>query len=212
MNRRGLTLIELLVSMGILVVILVLVFAGWGSSRAKAAESSSLQSLRQLALAAELYRADSGEYPVSARFLVAQGRISREQVSFSQDQTPAGMAELVATDAYRGLTREAPPLSYRLTPSGFLEWAVQNHVQRFSEQAPDGGWLVDLSVSELPHPGNPLIFSRGFYRRLLYDGSVQRFPHKDTIQDESGQVGRTPSLLFFTETEEYRNWTESRER
>jgi hypothetical protein len=99
-----------------------------------------------------------------------------------------------------------------MTPTGFLEWGVQHFPRQFSERAPDGGWLVDLSVSELPHPGTPLLFSKGFYRRLLYDGSVQRFPHIDTEQDATGVGGRAPSLLFFTETEEYAAWKAQLER
>lgn len=212
MNQRGLTLIELLVSLGILIALLILVFSVWGSGRAKATESSSLQSLRQLGQAAEMYRSDFGEYPLSPSILVLRGRVDSRLLGFARDPFPQGLAEEVVRDKYRGMARGAPQLPYKMTPTGFLEWSVQADCRRLSEQAPDGGWLVDLSISELSLPGNPLIFSKGFYRRLLYDGSVQRFPHKDTIQDESGQGGRTPSLLFFTETEEYKNWTEQRGR
>jgi len=211
-SRLGFTLFELLVVIGVIMILASLVFVGFSRSKSSAQDSSARQSLRQLGQAAEMYRSDFGEYPLSPSVLVLRGQVDSRLLGFARDPFPQGLAEEVVRDSYRGMARGAPQLPYKMTPTGFLEWSVQANCRRFSEQAPDGGWLVDLSISELSLPGNPLIFSKGFYRRLLYDGSVQRFPHKDTIQDESGQGGRTPSLLFFTETEEYKNWTEQRGR
>lgn len=64
-NKKGFTLIEVMVSASILALLAAIIFGNVNQSRVKAAEVKAIQEAKSLQTATELYRSDNGQYPAS---------------------------------------------------------------------------------------------------------------------------------------------------
>jgi len=64
-NKKGFTLIEVMVSASILALLAAIIFANLNQGRVKAAEVKAIQEAKSLQTATELYRSDNGQYPAS---------------------------------------------------------------------------------------------------------------------------------------------------
>lgn len=136
-------------------------------------------------------------YPISAVVLVQTGLVPSTIVGSSRDYTKDGLAVDIAREALSPLGRQAPDLSYRLSYVGFSELGYENSfVQKHVYGASGAGWLVDLSDCS-PRAGS-LAGAVGSYRRLMFDGSVQKRVQTASKFDGDGQRGvATHPLLFF---------------
>jgi len=63
MKNKGFTLIELLVVISIISLLSTIVLASLNTARAKARDAATVQNIKQLTLAMELYKDDNGFYP-----------------------------------------------------------------------------------------------------------------------------------------------------
>lgn len=78
MKRNGFTLIELLVVIGIMAVLTGLAVFNFNQSRVRARDVQRKNDIKQLQTALELYKNDSGSYPVAATWqtdLISTGNI-----------------------------------------------------------------------------------------------------------------------------------------
>lgn len=66
MNKKGFTLIEILVVVAIIGVLATISLMALNTSRAKARDARRIEDVRKIALALEQYTADNGDYPVVA--------------------------------------------------------------------------------------------------------------------------------------------------
>lgn len=173
MRRDAFTLIELLVCMAIVSVLAGILAGVLGAAKHRGQVAADIETLRQLGLAANLYREDEGaDWPTGCQELVYAGRVPRELCSGRADPTDRGIANLLIP----------AQISHRSAPfrSSFVGSEVTNAVSwsRFERSFfPKGvshvGWLADCSSMRWPvgiESGMPGRGSR--YRRLTLEGSV----------------------------------------
>lgn len=83
-NRKGFTLIELLVSISIIAILTALLTANFIGARQRGRDGQRKANLYQLQSALELYRTDSGLYPLNAALSSCGGALSLNGTIYMQ--------------------------------------------------------------------------------------------------------------------------------
>lgn len=176
----GITLIEVLVSITVILVLAGILTAVLVQARHRAYESMGMQNMRQLGLAASLYRDQAGDHPLGTAVLVDTGLVPPEICSSPADHFPAGFANRLIEDiSVHDSTFMALRVDYRSTYVGPREYRYGSSLfSEFVAEQPAAGWLVDLTRSEPRSETSLLSRYEGSYRRLLLDGSVVNRRHK----------------------------------
>lgn len=188
--NRGLTLIEVLAAISIMLVLIAIVAPVLVIAKEKAKESSDLNELHQLGLAGAMYHDQFGEFPTGVAPLVASGLAPTSICSGLVDQYSERLANVVVSRAGRhygaGIKLETPYRNSYIGPREFGMTMVQ--LRKYLGDAQATGWLVDLS-SWRPslNPGLPPIR----YRRVLDDSAVVSRIMVPTVTSVNGHTKST---------------------
>lgn len=188
---RGLTLFELIVAISIILVLAVLLYPAFAQARIKATEAPCTSNLRQLLVAAQLYREDhDGQLPTqtfSTNRWTEPYLKARAVLTCPLDAAGRGNVNATRTDGY---------------PSSYATWFD------------DRGWRDEL-VNADPNPalfvcfqhgqhdGSPVRNHQAFTGAVLrarLDGSVQRadVPHQCFQDGTGGSYGGRIYWSLFT--------------
>jgi general secretion pathway protein G len=89
--QKGFTLIELLIVVVIIGILASLLMANFVGVRQRGRDAQRKSDLRQIQAALELYRADLGEYPLTANFPACGSSLSTYMQKVPCDPTPGGI-------------------------------------------------------------------------------------------------------------------------
>jgi prepilin-type N-terminal cleavage/methylation domain-containing protein len=200
--RKGLTLIEVLAVIAIVVILVGITTPVLVSSKQKALESVELSQLRQLGQARSIYAPES-EIAVTSVSQLVEAHLVPETICFSPlDRTNRGMANSLV----QSLSRDSSiytdlQLPYPTTYVGFRELNYPaDWLTKHVSQGRDGGWLVSMTASNHGPFKNWSGMYFGRYHRLLLDGSVQAKEHAFLIMPD-GAKAQHP-IFWFADTDE----------
>ncbi len=172
MTIRGVTLLEILVAISVLVILIGVLGPVFVIAKRKAKESSDLNEMHQLGLAGAMYHDQYGDFPTGTAPLVSTGLVPKSICSGQVDPYPQGLANMLVSTAeshYGSVETLVTP--YRNSYVGPREFNMSMAtVRKYLPGATSEGWLVDLSTGTRVDPTNGLFIGR--YRRLLNDASV----------------------------------------
>jgi competence protein ComGC len=106
MKAKAFTLIEFLVTVGVIIILAGIIFAVYNQSKSSAEDVSSLSNLRQLGQAASMYVDANGAWPISARYLVDTKMVPEELLQSANDHSERGLGNMAIVGNYNG---DAPP-------------------------------------------------------------------------------------------------------
>lgn len=184
-QRRGVTLLELVVSCGILVALAAFLLPALSRAKDKALAADDLNRLRQLGQAGAIYQEQTGSIPFACAQVVMAGLAPPLLCEGTADPVPQGTG--AACDYFVLEEERFPDPGFRVTFVGLANvrvwpgsatWELWSKSYFEKLQASDGfGWLVDNQrqpkgpgTQGWSHPEN--CFFGGPYRRLLTDGAV----------------------------------------
>lgn len=199
MNRRisGLTLVEILTSMAILVISFAILFPIFSRAKRASFGTDTIARLHQVGLAGELYAETEGGYPDSTLPLVNERYINPIQCASLEDQFVEGLVNHTLEDE-AGVFSRARSLRtiYRNSFFGPRELFIdRQYIDRWVRSEDEGGWLVDASKSTrtlTPMPEN----WTGTYRRLRFDGSVGTYKYRSVDCNDGHKI--TPCRMSIT--------------
>jgi len=191
--QRGVTLMEVLAALGVIVVLIAIVAPVLVTAKIKAKESSDLNELHQLGLAGAMYHDQYGEFPTGTAPLVSSGLAPASICSGLIDQYPQGLANLVVSQTEfhygPGVKLETPYRNSYIGPREFGMSMLQ--LRKYLGEAQAVGWLVDVSAWR---PAlNPGSLPSGRYRRVLDDSAVV---NRSVVATESSVNGRMTSRVY----------------
>lgn len=212
MKRRGFSLIEILVVIGILALLMGFVLPVVVQAKNGGKRVDSLSAMRQLGQAAAMYSEQTGAYPRRTRDLVEMNLVPVELCSSKQDPTPHGLANAMLWDAGRSEAEVRSKLApYRDSFVGLGLYRMREEILRdYIFDSPGGGWLLDFSETQRSEVMNPMTWD-GRYRRLQFDGAVVTRPFikfRCELEGEMVPCAR-PEMLFTDPDERMRKWVES---
>lgn len=188
-TMRGVTLVEILVAISIMLVLIGVLAPVIVVAKRKAKESSDLNEMHQLGLAGAMYQEQSGDFPTGTAPLVRSGLAPITICSGLVDPYPQGLANMLVSAAeshYGSSNTLVTP--YRNSYVGPREFNMSMAVLRkYLGDAKAEGWLVDLSSGTRVDPTNGLFMGR--YRRLLNDTSVVARQMTGHPVTQDGRVG-----------------------
>lgn len=187
----GVTLVEVIVVMTIILILAAIILPGVLASRAKGYEAKDISQLKQLGVAGTLYNETYGMFPDSTAPLVSLKLVPESLVASSVDPNREGMANLVVRDSQgTPIWRPEHLTSYKSSYVGPREYGVtESMMNEVVRNTPYGGWLVEISTGKNPDsrfPSSPMFFV-GKYKRLLYDSSVVLRDFRSGIGDMDGK-------------------------
>jgi prepilin-type N-terminal cleavage/methylation domain-containing protein len=196
MSKRGFTLIEVLVVIGILLLLMALVLPAVTRAKQGVKAANDISNLRQLGQAAAIYQDQTGQLPLGAAVLVEAKLVPSLICAAMNDSSARGIANLFA-EHHAAVAPEyrAVVTPYKNSFLGLRE--LMTPKDKLDEQFEGGsaqGWLVDLSEAVPSEPYG--LWWSGNYRRLLNDGAVQRKHTVTTAVKVDGQV--QPAHLIIT--------------
>lgn len=200
--RKGLTLIEILAVIAIVVLIIGITTPVLVSSKQKALQSAELSQLRQIGQARTLYAPES-EIAVTSVSQLVEANLVPKSICFSPlDRTDQGMANsLVKSLAQNSSIYTDLQLPYPTTYVGFRELNYPaDWLTKHVSAGKDGGWLVSMTASNYGpfNTWNGMYFGR--YHRLLLDGSVRTKEHAFLTMPD-GAKAQHP-IFWFADTDE----------
>jgi type II secretory pathway pseudopilin PulG len=209
----AISLVEILVVIAIIIVLVAIVLPSLIGAKKSAKSVDDLSKLKQLGLAANLYREETGRWPRGTNDLVILKLIPTEICSFSADPSAKGLANQVgvASDSIPVLQPLGLEVSFRNSPIGHREYRLEEtSIDKWVEPGTAGGWLVDFSASKLvsgPTP-NDYTMSEGTYRRLCFDTSIvkRHFINIKVAGDVPGTINRMPISFYVDPSEEMMKW------
>jgi prepilin-type N-terminal cleavage/methylation domain-containing protein len=207
---RALTLVEVVIVIAIVAVLVAIVLPVLSSSRRNAQQTSDLQKLRQLGVAANLYREETGVWPRSAIDVIEAQQLPPELCSFSGDRTQTGMANELAAAMARGNrdSEGANQSTYHNSPLGLKEFYVPDRdVSRFVVNGQAGGWLIDATRAKQVPPD--ALSSIGTYTRLCFDSSIVKRQFSDSqCRYADGELSpcRIAISYFVDPSDEMKQW------
>lgn len=172
--RRGYTLIEILVVLGILVVLFAVLLPVLISAKDRSKSARALSDLHQLGLAANLYHEQKERWPLGTPDLVNAGLAPSTLAVSVRDPSPRGQAnDLVLGFAHDSNLYKGRETSYRRTYVGLYDYGhAYRDFERHIENQPAAGWLVDCVDFDLRHMGFATDRRPTTYRRLTLESSV----------------------------------------
>jgi type II secretory pathway pseudopilin PulG len=213
--RRALTLFETLVVVAVILIVTAITLPVVFRARHSAWRTDEISSLRQLALAGQLYSEMYGKFPVSTELLYDGGYGIERLVYSRRDPYPDGFvnAYIAWSNTMNAGNPQRPMRAYKATFSGVGDfWPVRPMSDYFEggpldailleyEQMTAGrenaGWLVSIGEgggqAEL---GRVSLQFRKPVLRLTFGGSVVRRPGC-TLQTTSGEQAFGPMPCFF---------------
>lgn len=181
----GISLVEVLIMCGIVLVLAAIVLPIISRSKDRALAADDLGRLRQLGQAGAMYQELQGTLPFACAQLVQSGYVPAKLCQGTTDHTPKGIG--AACDRMSPVDDAYPDPGFRVTFVGLANvrvwpgaaswktWAEGSYNQL--RDSPGFGWLVDnLRQSKAngfagwSHPED--CFFGGPYRRLLADSAV----------------------------------------
>jgi len=199
--KKGFTLIEALVTIGIIALLAGILLPVLVSSKRAALRTDNISKMHQLGLAAAMYQDRyEGAFPLSDTQLVDAGLVPRELCDSNRDMTATGIANDLAkwTAKRYGNVGEASSVPYKNSFVGPKEFNMGQEVfQNYVMTGPASGWLIDATESDRGYWPTPTQWS-GNYRRLCTDGSVvvRQYKDFDCYNDGKRQKCRMAALLF----------------
>ncbi len=170
-NNKGLSLVELLVAIVIILILVALVSSVIISVKERGKVSVDVSNLRQIGLAAAIYASDYDDiHPLSVRTLITEGRITEKICVSPSDTTEKGlMWHFIQnlSEARKHIQEPIPRSSY-IGPGDGL-WTWNSFLNKVYDKE-NAGWLVNwvrANVSET------VVSPTGPYQRLLMDTSVK---------------------------------------
>ncbi len=204
-NRRsGLTLLELLSVIGIIVVLIAILVPALIQSRKSAQQSSNLQKMQQLGHAWTLYLDEAGDYPPTPVALQAVANLPETIFSSTLDNDPKGIATSLCEaqpNFEKGKCLPFKRTFVMYTDSGGKWWYFKENI--LSES--NAGWLFDPSRLKM-NGNNPSAWS-GPYQRLTVEGSVLTRHHQPVAGiSKSGipYLASHPGFLYCDPSDETR--------
>ena len=180
---RGLTLLEVAVSVAILVTLVAVLVPVVAKSKRQAKVGSDNEAMRHIGQAAALYTDQHGPHVRSCFELYEAGMVPKELLSGLSDPTELGWSNVVMLETKKHLGNSAKdkaiyPRDYRISYIGAREGGGSD---RWLARAEPGsvGWLVNISSSdpEIPQQQYNTLRRVGHYYRLLRDGAVVKRQH-----------------------------------
>jgi prepilin-type N-terminal cleavage/methylation domain-containing protein len=214
-SSKGFSLVETMIAIAIIVILAGLVISALIHARSNARQVDNISRLKQLGIAAEIYHAREGEWPLGTAVLVDAGLVPSSLCLASNDSTRMGLANALISKSKNPMIDAGSLLvPYKSSFIGLREYGIgKRDTERWLTPDADGGWLIDATPADptdAPFGTDP-VFWRGRYRRLLFDGSVR----SKSIGELSGKIGkerwnvRSPLLLFMDPTERFLQWVDS---
>jgi len=207
-RHRGITLIEVIVTLAIILVLAAILLSTFNSAKGKANSTSDISKMKQLGAAGALYNETYGEFPMSTIPLVQLKMVQNELVASNLDPFPRGLANYVCEDPINNLDPK-PGYStvYKRSFIGPAEFAVPEFAfNKFVKGKEGSGWLIELSTARAGQKfkGGELIMQRvGPYKRLLFDTSVVIRQARDVIvMDDGKPASFRNGQMFFTDNPE----------
>jgi len=195
--RKGLSLIELLVVIGIILILVAILVPVLIRAKASSFQSNDISNLRQMAVAGSLYEQEYASPALGSAPLVAVGLIPKSICTSALDRTRNGLANEVAsilTAAMPGhdyLRRD-----YRVSYLGLWDYVYsESWMEKYVANNGNPGWLVSTGEADYgvrPTYTHPI---KGRYLRLLFSGSVI---HREYAAGttSSGVLGYAAAWMF----------------
>lgn len=175
MHKVGFTLLEILVSIGIIIILAGLLMPVFSRARTEALHSYDLNTLRQIGVANALYLEEHGRSSLGCAHLAELGRIPKDLCKARADIWAEGWANYIMHPANRVPGVADARSSFPLSFLGFREFSFMDdeRIGYLRRHCTNLGFLVDFTVNEYV---SPLRFTHsptsGRYRRLGEDASV----------------------------------------
>ena len=206
--QRGITLMEMIVTMAIILVLAAILLSTFNTAKGKANSTSDISKMRQLGVAGALYNETYGEFPMSTIPLVQLKMVPIELVASSLDPFPRGLANYVCEDKLNAIDpMPGYSTTYKRSFIGPAEFMVPEFAfNKFVKGKEGSGWLIELSTAKADRKlkGGEFVMQRvGPYKRLLFDASVVIRQARDVIvMDDGKPASFRNGQMFFTDNPE----------
>ncbi|AIE85395.1 hypothetical protein OP10G_2027 [Fimbriimonas ginsengisoli Gsoil 348] len=199
---------EILVVIGIVMTLAGILAPVLLASKRRAAETSELNNMHQLAVAQGIYTGDTGYVPLSPAVLV-EGHYAPETVcSSALDNTLDGIGNLVAREDYAQMGNHPEAVSkFRNSYPGLREFCMPYEwIDKYIKDNPTAGWLVSIASVERRDKSAWIGWYEGSYHRLVLDGSVQTHRVQPVYLSPGGGGDRAEHnfFLFVDGTDEWK--------
>jgi prepilin-type N-terminal cleavage/methylation domain-containing protein len=204
-NRRGITLIEVVVVVAIVVIITAIISPSLIHAKKTAMGSVNTAQLRQAGVAHGIYTADFGNTLPDTRTLVSAGYLNQKLLADPLDETSEGMMNCYRERKNGELISE--PSGYFDSYLNVNEHLGQILIERLDEIDPNYGWLVAPFMSEPTWSKYPCSILVGTYKRLRMDGSVITRRHRNIPEELLGEsqsgTGWQSNHSYFSDLDDY---------
>lgn len=198
LRRRGVTLVEILIVMAVLMVLSAIVAPLLVQAQRRSHDAVDISNLRQLGIASALYQEAFGRPALRTTELVNSGHIPTGLCLSPTDGTLKGVANEIHLVAVSPQERAVETLAeYKNSYIGVGDIGLDNEgYKSIILPFENPGNFVGLSYSK-PIPATVIGFE-GSYFRLLADGSIRRISHRSVSSVVNGRLehGYTLYQLF----------------
>lgn len=217
MKRQGITLFETVIVVFIIVLLAAILLPVFARSKDSAQQAADLSSLRQLALAGQLYHQQHNEFPASASQLLPENPALRSVLVSKQDVMPDTYVQFIKrsierhnpshiSSEYRasfvGLGDYSPVIWSSVYPDHFNIYSREVW-NRLWERGQNPGWLISF-MPQMPSVYNDTFkYFKGPIDRLTADGGVVRRP--SCMASSGTSIGGAGLCLFDLDGTTYSN-------
>lgn len=217
MKRQGLTLFETVIVVSIILLLTAILLPVLARSKDSAHQAADLSSLRQLALAGQLYHQQHNEFPASASQLLPENPALKSVLVSKQDVLPDTYVQFVKRftekhnpshispefrASFVGLGDYLPVIWSSVYPDHFNIYSREVW-NRLWEKGQTPGWLVSF-MPQMPSVYNDTFkYFKGPVDRLTSDGGVVRRPN--CMTPEKPAMGGVGLCLFDLDAKTYKS-------
>lgn len=202
MGQRGVTLIELLVAMAVLMVVAAIVLPVVTRAKDHATNVTDISNLKQIGVAAAIYSGDYDDRNDGLAPLILGGYVKDPQILRSpRDHFKEGASRRLSRALHDGMREwpaEFPPVTYySYKEATILRWFYDQEIL----DQPNSGWLINPVRFEFEQ-GHKILDGR--YQRLLWDGSVQTRTIRpiDGVNSAGFEFSIQPTYSLFCDPDE----------